>query len=76
LDADLRAFFDSISQDWLLRFLAHRIGDGRLLRLIGKRLTALVLEEGRMLTVELCTPQGAVISPLLANNYLHYVYEI
>jgi RNA-directed DNA polymerase len=76
LGADIRAFFDSISQDWLLRFLAHRIGDGRLSRLIGKWLTAGVLEEGRVLTVERGTPQGAVISPLLANIYRHYVYDL
>ena len=76
LDADIRAFFDSMSHAWLMRFLEHRIGDRRMLRLIGKWLKAGVLEEGRLLTVERGTPQGAVISPLLANIYLHYVYDL
>jgi group II intron reverse transcriptase/maturase len=76
LDADIRSFFDSMSHTWLMRFLEHRIGDRRMLRLIGKWLKAGVLEEGRLLTVERGTPQGAVISPLLANIYLHYVYDL
>jgi RNA-directed DNA polymerase len=76
LDADIRAFFDSMSHDWLMRFLEHRIADRRLLRLIGKWLKAGVLEDGRLLTVERGTPQGAVISPVLANIYLHYVYDL
>jgi RNA-directed DNA polymerase len=65
-----------MSHAWLMRFLEHRIGDRRMLRLIGKWLKAGVLEEGRLLTVERGTPQGAVISPLLANIYLHYVYDL
>ena len=65
-----------MSHAWLMRFLEHRIGDRRMLRLIGKWLRAGVLEEGRLLTVERGTPQGAVISPLLANIYLHYVYDL
>ena len=68
--------FDSMSHAWLMRFLEHRIGDRRMLRLIGKWLKAGVLEEGRLLTVERGTPQGAVISLLLANIYLHYVYDL
>ena len=76
VDADIRAFFDSMSQEWLMRFLEHRIADRRLLRLIGKWLKAGVLEDGRLLTTEQGTPQGAVISPLLANIYLHYVYDL
>ena len=76
LDADIRAFFDSISHEWLMRFLEHRIADSRLLRLIGKWLKAGVLEEGRLLTAERGTPQGAVVSPILANVYLHYVYDL
>ena len=59
-----------------MRFLEHRIADRRLLRLIGKWLEAGVLEDGRLLTVERGTPQGAVISPVLANIYLHYVYDL
>src|SRR5512134_3131699 len=76
LDADIRAFFDSVSWEWLVRFLEHRIADRRLVRLIGKWLKAGVLEDGRLLEVERGTPQGAVISPLLANIYLHYVYDL
>jgi group II intron reverse transcriptase/maturase len=76
LDADIRSFFDTVSWEWLMRFLEHRIADRRLLRLIGKWLKAGVLEDGRLLTIERGTPQGAVISPVLANIYLHYVYDL
>ena len=76
LDADIQAFFDTVNWEWLVRFLEHRIADRRLLRLIGKWLKAGVLEDGRVLTVERGTPQGAVISPVLANIYLHYVYDL
>ena len=76
VDADIRAFFDSMSHEWLMRFLEHRVADRRLLRLIGKWLKAGVLEDGRLVTTEQGTPQGAVISPLLANIYLHYVYDL
>jgi group II intron reverse transcriptase/maturase len=76
VDADIRTFFDSMNHDWLMRFLEYRIADRRLLRLIGKWLKAGVLEDGRLLTSETGTPQGAVISPLLANIYLHYVYDL
>jgi group II intron reverse transcriptase/maturase len=76
LDADIRAFFDRISHDWLIRFLEHRIGDQRILRLIGKWLKAGVLEAGTWTQGTAGTPQGAVISPLLANVYLHYVYDL
>ena len=76
LDADIRSFFDTISQKWLVRFIEHRIGDRRIIRLIQKWLKAGVLEEGRHDRDEEGTPQGAVISPLLANVYLHYVYDL
>jgi RNA-directed DNA polymerase len=76
LDADIRSFFDTLSHDWLIRFIEHRIGDRRIVRLIRKWLQAGVLEEGRRLETEEGTPQGAVISPLLANIYLHYVYDL
>ena len=66
----------SVSWEWLVRFLEHRIADRRLVRLIGKWLKAGVLEDGRLLEVERGTPQGAVISPVLANIYLHYVYDL
>jgi retron-type reverse transcriptase len=70
LDCDVQSFFDKVSQDWLIRFVEHRIGDRRIIRLIAKWLTAGVFEEGRVIETEEGTPQGAVISPLLANIYL------
>jgi RNA-directed DNA polymerase len=76
LDADIQRFFDTISHDWLVRFLEHRIGDRRIIRLIQKWLKAGVLEEGVALDTLEGTPQGAVISPFLANVYLHYVYDL
>ena len=75
-DADVRAFFDSVSQEWLIRFLEHRIGDPRIIRLIQKWLKAGVLEDGVVTTSEMGTGQGSVISPLLANVYLHYVFDL
>ena len=76
LDADYRSFFDTVSHSWLLRFLKHRIGDERILRLIRKWLKAGVLEEGIVTESEAGTPQGATASPLLANVYLHYVFDL
>jgi len=76
LDADIRGFFDSVSQEWLVRFLEHRIGDERVSRLVRKWLKAGVLEEGSWSVSETGTPQGAVVSPLLANVYLHYVFDL
>jgi RNA-directed DNA polymerase len=76
LDADIRSFFDSVSQEWLLRFLGHRIGDERVLRLVHKWLKAGVLDDGEWSVSAEGTPQGAVISPLLANVYLHYVFDL
>ena len=75
LDADIRGYFDTIDHEWLQRFLQHRIGDQRVMRLIGKWLKAGVMEEGEWKASEEGTPQGATISPLLANIYLHYVFE-
>ena len=76
VDADIQSFFDTISHDWLMRFLEHRIGDRRVLRLIRKWLKAGVIEDGVRQASERGTPQGAVISPLLANIYLHYAYDL
>ena len=76
LDADIRSFFDSVDQRWLIRFLEHRIGDKRILRLIQKWLKVGVLEDGIVAVSETGTGQGAVISPLLANIYLHYVFDL
>src|SRR5919204_2699132 len=75
-DADLRSFFDSVSQQWLIRFLKHRINDTRMLRLIQKWLKAGVLEDGVVTVSDRGTGQGSVISPLLANVYLHYVFDL
>jgi RNA-directed DNA polymerase len=75
-DADIRAFFDTVSQKWLIRFLEHRIGDKRIIRLVQKWLKAGVLEDGVVSVSERGTGQGAVISPLLANIYLHYVLDL
>jgi group II intron reverse transcriptase/maturase len=76
LDADLRSFFDTVSQDWLIRFVEHRIGDRRIIRLIRKWLKAGILEDGVVNVSDRGTGQGAVISPLLANIYLHYVLDL
>ena len=76
LDADIRSFFDEISQQWLIRFLEHRIGDRRIIRLIQKWLRAGVLEDGVVTVSESGTGQGSVISPLLANVYLHYTFDL
>ena len=76
LDADIAAYFDTVSHDWMLRFLEHRIGDRRLLHLISKWLKAGVMEEGVVTATQTGTPQGAVVSPTLANVYLHYVFDL
>jgi RNA-directed DNA polymerase len=76
LDADFREFFTSLDHRWLVRFLKHRIGDERVLRLIGKWLAAGVIEEGSWTAYEEGVPQGASVSPLLANVYLHYVLDL
>lgn len=75
LDADISAYFDTIDHEWMLKFLQHRIADKRILRLIKKWLKAGVIEDGKRIAAERGTPQGAVISPLLANIYLHYVFD-
>ena len=76
LDADIRSFFDSVSQEWLVRFVEHRVGDKRIVRLIRKWLKAGVLEDGTVTVSDRGTGQGSVISPLLANIYLHYVLDL
>jgi group II intron reverse transcriptase/maturase len=76
VDADIRSFFDTVNQDWLIRFVEHRIGDTRIVRLIRKWLRAGVLEDGIVGVSEMGTAQGAVISPLLANIYLHYALDL
>jgi group II intron reverse transcriptase/maturase len=76
LDADIKGFFDNIDHDWLLKFLQIRIGDKRILRLIQKWLKTGHIEDGKRVRQEVGTPQGAVISPLLANIFLHYVLDV
>jgi RNA-directed DNA polymerase len=76
LDADIRGFFDAIDHEWLIRFVEHRIGDQRVIRHIKKWLNAGVLEDGRVKWEERGTPQGGSISPLLANIYLHHVFDL
>jgi RNA-directed DNA polymerase len=76
LDADIRSFFDEIDQKWLIRFLEHRIGDRRIIRLIQKWLKAGILEAGIVAVSDKGTGQGSVISPLLANIYLHYALDL
>src|SRR5918911_284265 len=76
LDADIRSFFDTISHDWLVRFVEHRIGDRRIVRLLRKWLQAGVLEDGRVVEAMAGTPQGASASPLLANIFLHYASDL
>jgi group II intron reverse transcriptase/maturase len=76
LDCDIKGFFDNLSHEWLLRFVQHRVADLRILRLIQKWLKAGVLEEGEWKDTKMGTPQGSVISPLLANIYLHYVFDL
>ena len=73
---DVRGFFDNVSHEWLVKFIEHRIADRRILRLIQKWLKAGVSEEGEWSETKVGTPQGAVISPLLANIYLHYVFDL
>jgi group II intron reverse transcriptase/maturase len=76
LDADIRSFFDTVSQEWLIKFVEHRVGDRRIIRLIQKWLKAGVLEDGIVTVSDKGTGQGSVISPLLANIYLHYVLDL
>jgi RNA-directed DNA polymerase len=76
LDLDVRGFFDNVSHEWLEKFVEHRIADRRILRLIQKWLRAGVSEQGEWTETKVGTPQGAVVSPLLANIYLHYVFDL
>src|SRR6202158_4102473 len=76
LDADIRGFFDAMAHSWIIRFLEHRIADKRILRLIAKWLKVGIVEDGRRTRGVCGAPQGAVISPILANVYLHYVFDL
>jgi len=76
LDLDIRGFLDHLSHEWLVKFVEHRIADRRVVRLIQKWLNAGVLQDGKRMRVEEGTPQGGSASPLLANVYLHYVFDL
>ena len=76
LDADIRGFFDTIDHEWLIQFVEHRIADRRVIRHLKKWLRAGVLEDGRRVESQVGTPQGGSVSPLLANVYLHYVFDL
>jgi group II intron reverse transcriptase/maturase len=76
LDLDIREFFNTINHEWLVKFVEHRIADRRIVRLIQKWLSAGVLEDGERKQSEVGTPQGGVASPLLANIYLHYAFDL
>lgn len=76
LDADIRGFFDTINHEWLIRFVEHRIADQRVVRIIQKWLKAGVLEDGKWRQCAEGTPQGGSISPVLANLYLHYAFDL
>src|SRR5215475_2270297 len=76
LDADIRGFFDNLSHEWAIKFIEHRVADRRILRLIQKWLKAGVSEDGQWSESKVGTPQGAVVSPLIANVYLHYVFDL
>src|ERR1017187_6933645 len=76
LDADIRGFFDQMSHEWTMKFVQHRVADPRILRLIQKWLKAGVSVDGQWSETKVGTPQGAVVSPLLANLYLHYVFDL
>lgn len=76
VEADIKGFFDNVSQDWMMKFLAHRVGDQRVLRMVKRFLKAGVAEGGSITVSEEGTPQGGVISPVLANIYLHYTLDL
>jgi RNA-directed DNA polymerase len=76
LDADIRGFFDNMDHEWTMKFMEHRVADNRVLRLIRKWLKAGVSEDGEWSETKVGTPQGAVVSPLLANVYLHHVFDL
>ena len=76
LEADIKGFFDNVNQEWLMKFLAHDIADRRFLRYVRRFLIAGIMEDGKLLESEKGTPQGGLISPVLANVYLHYVLDL
>jgi hypothetical protein len=76
VEADIKSFFDQVNHQWLVKFLRHRIGDERVIRLIIRMLKSGIMEDGLVKASELGTPQGSILSPLLSNVYLHYVLDL
>ena len=76
VEADIRAFFDTVNHAWMIKFLKHRIGDERVIRLIIRMLKSGIMEDGLVQATEQGTPQGSILSPLLSNIYLHYVLDL
>jgi group II intron reverse transcriptase/maturase len=76
VEADIRSFFDKVNWDWMIKFLRHRIGDERVIRLIIRMLKSGIMEDGLVRATEEGTPQGSILSPLLSNIYLHYVLDL
>jgi RNA-directed DNA polymerase len=76
VEADIRSFFDKVNHEWMIKFLRHRIGDERVIRLIIRMLKSGIMEEGLTHATEEGTPQGSILSPLLSNIYLHYVLDL
>jgi len=76
VEADIKSFFDKVNHEWMIKFLRHRIGDERVIRLIIRMLKSGIMEEGLTRATEEGTPQGSILSPLLSNIYLHYVLDL
>jgi group II intron reverse transcriptase/maturase len=76
VESDIRGFFDEVSHKWMLKFLEHRVGDARIIRLISRMLKGGIMEDGLVRASEKGTPQGSILSPLLSNIYLHYVLDL
>ncbi len=76
VEADIASFFDEVNHQWMIKFLEHRIGDPRMIRLIGRMLKGGIMEDGLVKATEAGTPQGSILSPLLSNIYLHYVLDL
>ena len=76
VEADIKSFFDRVNHEWVIKFLRHRIGDERVIRLIIRMLKSGIMEEGLVRASEMGTPQGSILSPLLSNVYLHYVLDL